>query len=97
MAKRFGTTLDALHAARDERLPAARAALAPVRAVLADQPFLAGDQPGYADYTLMGTCQWLRIVSPYAIFEPDDAVLEWRARMSGLFDGMAAEATAPGR
>ena len=45
----------------------------------------------------MGTCQWLRIVSPYAIFEPDDAVLEWRARMSGLFDGMAAEATAPGR
>lgn len=94
--KRFGMTLDALHALRDERLPAARAALAPVRTVLADQPFLAGDEPGYADYILMGTCQWLRIVSPYAAIEPDDAVHEWRSRMLALFGGMAAEATALG-
>ncbi len=94
--KRFGMTLDALHALRDERLPAARAALAPVRTVLADQLFLAGDEPGYADYILMGTCQWLRIVSPYAAIEPDDAVHEWRARMLALFGGMAAEATALG-
>ena len=94
--KRFGTTLDALHAARDERLPAARAALAPVRAVLADQPFIAGDEPGYADYILMGTCQWIRIVSPYRIIEPDDPVHEWRERMLALFDGMAADTPALG-
>ena len=94
--KRFGTTLDALHAARDERLPAARAALAPVRAVLADQPFIAGDEPGYADYILMGTCQWIRIVSPYRIIEPDGPVHEWRERMLALFDGMAADTPALG-
>lgn len=94
--KRFGTTLDALHEARDERLPAARAALAPVRAVLADQPYISGDEPGYADYVLMGTCQWIRIVSPYRIIEPDDPVHEWRERMLGLFDGMAADAPALG-
>ena len=94
--KRFGTTLDALHEARDERLPAARAALAPVRAVLADQPYIAGDEPGYADYILMGTCQWIRIVSPYRIIEPDDPVHEWRERMLALFDGMAADAPALG-
>ena len=94
--KRFGTTLDALHAARDERLPAARAALAPVRAVLADQPFIAGDEPGYADYILMGTCQWIRMVSPYRIVEPDDPVHEWRERMLALFDGMAADTPALG-
>ena len=94
--KRFGTTLDALHEARDERLPGARAALAPVRAVLADQPFIAGDEPGYADYVLMGTCQWVRIVSPYRIIEPDDPVHEWRERMLALFDGMAADTAALG-
>ena len=94
--KRFGTTLDALHAARDERLPAARAALAPVRAVLADQPYISGDEPGYADYILMGTCQWIRIVSPCRIIQPDDPVHEWRERMLGLFGGMAADATALG-
>ena len=94
--KRFGTTLDALHEARDERLPAARAALAPVRAVLADQPYIAGDEPGYADYILMGTCQWIRIVSPYRIIEPDDPVHEWRERMLALFDGMAADTRALG-
>lgn len=94
--KRFGTTLDALHAARDERLPEARAALGPVRAVLADQPYISGDEPGYADYILMGTCQWIRIVSPYRIVEPDDPVHEWRERMLGLFDGMAAEVAALG-
>ena len=94
--KRFGTTLDALHEARDERLPGARAALAPVRAVLADQPFIAGDEPGYADYILMGTCQWVRIVSPYRIIEPDDPVHEWRERMLALFDGMAADTAALG-
>ena len=94
--KRFGTTLDALHEARDERLPAARAALAPVRAVLADQPFIAGDAPGYADYILMGTCQWIRIVSPYRIIELDDPVHEWRERMLALFDGMAADTPALG-
>ena len=94
--KRFGTTLDALHEARDKRLPAARAALAPVRAVLADQPFIAGDEPGYADYILMGTCQWIRIVSPYRIIEPDDPVHEWRERMLALFDGMAADTPALG-
>ena len=94
--KRFGTTLDALHEARDERLPAARSALAPVRAVLADQPYIAGDEPGYADYILMGTCQWIRIVSSYRIIEPDDPVHEWRERMLALFDGMAADAPALG-
>ena len=93
--KRFGTTLDALHEARDGRLPAARAALAPVRAVLADQPFIAGDEPGYADYILMGTCQWIRMVSHYPIIEPDDPVHEWRGRMLALFDGMAADAATP--
>ncbi len=94
--KRFGTTIDALHAARGERLPAARDALAPVRALLADQPFIAGDAPGYADYILMGTCQWVRIVGTCRIIEPDDPVHEWRARMLALFDGMAADVPALG-
>lgn len=79
--KRFGMSLDALHAARDGQLPAARAAFGPARIVLADRPFFCGDAPGYADYILMGNLQWFRIISDYRLFEPDDPILAWRGRM----------------
>ena len=79
--KRFGMSLDALHAGRDEHLPAVRAAFEPARAAIAARPFFCGEAPGYADYILMGTLQWVRLVSDYRFLEPDDPILAWRARM----------------
>ena len=85
--ERFGATLEALHEARDERLPAVRAAFEPARATLADRPFFAGAAPAYADYVLLGTLQWLRMVGPYRVLEAADPILDWRARM---FDRLGA-------
>ncbi len=79
--QRFGISLDALHAARDETRAAVRAAFAPARTVLASRAFFAGAAPGYADYILMGTLQWLRMVSGYRVLEQDDPIIAWRARM----------------
>ncbi len=85
--KRFGRSLAALHAARGERLPAVRAAFQPARALLETRPFFAGAAPAYADYILLGTLQWLRMVSSYPVLEPGDPILDWRGRM---FDRLEA-------
>ena len=90
--KRLGTTLEQAASAVDETLPAARAAMTPLRDVVAAAAFLGGDEPSYADYAAFGAFQWARIVSPTELLEPDDPVYAWRERMLELFDGYAAEA-----
>jgi glutathione S-transferase len=43
--ERVGTTLEAFTADREQRLPAFRASLAPLRLTLKDQPFVGGERP----------------------------------------------------
>lgn len=86
---RFGATLDAYVADRDAHLPAFRDSLAPARAVFDRQPFLAGEAPAYADYSLFGFFQWARVVSPYALLTGDDPLIRWRADLLAAFDGLA--------
>lgn len=90
--KRFGMTLEQFAADRDRKLPAFRAALAPARTTLGAQPFLAGDQPAYADYILFGNFMWAKCTSPLQLLEKDDPVYAWRDRLLSRFDGMAAKA-----
>ncbi len=90
--ERFGgTTLEAIQAGREERLPALRQSLQPVRDVLGEQPYIGGDKPLYADYTVFGAFQWVRCISPFKFIERDDPVFAWRERMLDLFGGMARE------
>ena len=65
------------------------AALTPVRRLLAEQPFLSGEAPAYADYILFGTVQWFRLGIPRDLLSPDDPLVPWCQRMAGLFGGMA--------
>jgi len=90
--KRFGMTLEQFSADREKKLLAFRAALAPARATLAAQPYLAGDQPAYADYILFGNFMWAKCTSPFKLLEQDDPVHAWRDRLLNRFDGMAAKA-----
>lgn len=90
--QRFGTTLEAFVADRDERLPAFRQSLAPLRLTVETQPFLGGVAPLYADYAVFGGFQWARCISEYKLLAADDPVAAWRQRMLGLFDGLAAKA-----
>ena len=69
-----------------------RRSLEPVRATLAAQAFLCGDAPAYADYVVFGAFQWARCVSSFAVVEDEDPICQWRRRMLGLFDGLAADA-----
>jgi glutathione S-transferase len=90
--KRFGARLEDVQAGREERLPAFRHSLAPVRAVIEAQPFLCGDQPAYADFIVFSVFQWGRCMSEFTLLAADDPLCAWRSRMLDLFGGMAREA-----
>jgi glutathione S-transferase len=85
----FGKPLEDLAAARDKEVVAFRKLLDPARAVMRAQPFLSGTNPAYADYILFSLFQWARIVSPFEVLEPKDALAAWRERMLDLFGGLA--------
>jgi glutathione S-transferase len=86
---RFGAQLEDVTSDRDERLPALRQLLAPLRSVLGQQPYLAGAEPLYADYSVFGAFQWARMVSHFEILEENDPIHAWRERLLDLHDGMA--------
>ncbi len=86
---RLGATLEQVTAGRDDRLPAFRALLAPVRGVLRAQPFLGGAAPDYADYIVFGSFQWARAGSPRPLLAADDPVRDWRERLLDRFGGLA--------
>jgi glutathione S-transferase len=89
--KRFGK-LEDLPAGYADQIAALRAALLPLRLTLARQPYLAGSQPGYADYAVFGMFMWARCTSPLVLLAEDDPVHAWRERLLDAFDGMARRA-----
>jgi len=90
--RRVGTSLEEFCADREPKIAALRQSLSPLRRTLAQQPYLSGEQPAWADYTVFGAFQWARCVSPITLLEEDDPVYRWRAAMLGLFDNLAGKA-----
>lgn len=89
--KRFGK-LEDLPAGYDEQVAALRAALLPLRQMLGKQPYLAGEQPAYADYAVFGMFMWARCTSTLELLAEDDPVHAWRERLLDAHDGMARSA-----
>jgi len=89
---RFGMTLEAFTANPEQRVDALHKALDPIRKTLETQPYLGGEQPYYADYSVFGGFQFARCVSPRRLLEPSDPVYSWRSRMLEAFGGMAGAA-----
>lgn len=94
--QRLGRTLEEVQAGRERELPAFRAGLAPLRATLQAQPFVAGAAPAYADYLPFGALQWARTMSPLRLLEDDDPVQAWFERCLDLFGGLGRRAPALG-
>jgi len=87
--KRFGLSLEDVSADRDVRVVEFRKVLDPLRAVLAEQPFVGGEAPTYADYIPFGAFQWARCISKFELLENGDPIVAWRERIGDLFDGLA--------
>jgi glutathione S-transferase len=90
--KRLGARLEDAASDSQKALAEFRGALEPLRPGLAQNGFIAGRGPGFADYIVFGTFQWARCISPLKLLEPDDALYKWRERMLELFQGYAREA-----
>ena len=87
--QRFGMKLDEVTADRADRVGEFHALLLPLRTVLAEQHFLGGDAPDYADYAVFGGFQWARCVSAFELLDRGDLVRSWRERMLDLYGGLA--------
>lgn len=94
---RYGCTLEELAARRAEFRATLDKAFEPLRARLAESPFLCGSAPAYGDYLAFGEFQWARSVDPEDVLsheERDRDVRAWRTRMLDLHDGLARQVTA---
>ncbi|WP_036481459.1 glutathione S-transferase family protein [Nitratireductor basaltis] len=86
---RFGQKLEDVPVGREERLPAFRASLDPLRSMVERQAFIAGEEPCFADYIIAGGFQWARVSSSFQLLETDDPVAGWFERCLDLYGGLA--------
>ena len=93
---RVGMTLESFAIGEDAAQAQMKPALAPLRALLQEQPFVNGEAPAFADYCLFGGFAWVRGVSRKRLLSEDDPVYAWRERMLDLFDGLARKSSAVG-
>lgn len=92
--KMFGCTLEEFDARFPKTPDALVAALQPLELTLANQPFLGGDTPLFADYVVFGPLQWLRLTCKQDHLPPKGAVADWLERLFDLYGGMARNAKA---
>lgn len=90
--QRFGATLETVCANRDQDVESFRQSLLPIRLALRSAPFIGGDTPHYADYSVFGPFQWARCISDFPLLKTDDPVAAWAGRMLDAFDGIAGKA-----
>ncbi len=93
--QRFAMPLADVQADRGERIEDFRAGLEFLRDVLGGQPYLSGEAPAYTDYIVFSGFQWARSSSKFELLKADDPLHQWRDRVLGLFDGLAAKAATP--
>lgn len=90
--KRFGKRLEDFAGDLPTRFNDLRNALTPLRQMLKDQPFIAGDQAAYADYCVFGMFMWARCISAVELLEQNDPVYAWHERLLDAFSGLARQA-----
>ncbi|WP_428485139.1 glutathione S-transferase family protein [Rhodopila sp.] len=90
--ERFGMSLEAVQADRDDRVVSFRALLMPIRLVLRRQDWLGGAAPSYADHIVAGTLMWPRCTSRFELLEDADPVAKWQQRMMEQYGGLGAQA-----
>lgn len=90
--KRFGKPLEEVQAGREDRVKGFRQSLTPLRLTLQAQPWVAGEQPGFADHMCVAPFLWARAISRFRLLEADDPLNDWRSRMLDLYGGLARNA-----
>jgi glutathione S-transferase len=82
----FGCTLEAYCADRERWLGEFATTIAPLEQTLSEQPYVAGDEPAYADYALFSMFQYARLGSPHELLPVGSTVRRWRDALVARFD-----------
>lgn len=86
--QRFKRTLEEIQAGREQRLEPFSASLTPLRDLLDQSPFFAGDGPHYVDYLVFGALQWARTISQFRLLPDEDPLAAWMNRCLDLHGGI---------
>jgi glutathione S-transferase len=87
-----GMTLEEYTSDRGKQLPVLRQAFQPIRAHLANHPFLGGSKPNYADFIVLGLFQWVGSVSTLPMLAADDTALKsWVERGFDQYGGLGRD------
>ena len=84
----FGCTLAEYCADRSRWLAEFETVIAPLERTLAEQPYIAGATPGYADYMAFSMFQYARLGSPHEFVREGTALRAWRDGLVQAFDGL---------
>jgi glutathione S-transferase len=84
----FGCTLEEYCADRRRWLGEFAAITAPLEKTLAEQPYIAGGAPGYADYIVFSVFQYARLGCPDEFLAEGTALRRWRDGLVQAFDGL---------
>lgn len=86
----FGVSLEEIVANREARLPGLRQALGPVRRTIANQPFLGGAEPNFADMCMLGLFIFVGAIATMAPLSADDPLVAYAARGLEAFSSETA-------
>ncbi|HEX3881627.1 MAG TPA: glutathione S-transferase N-terminal domain-containing protein [Stellaceae bacterium] len=84
----FGCTLEEYCADRPRWLAEFAATIAPLERTLAEQPYLAGAAPSYADYLVFSLFQYARLGAPEDFVAEGTALRTWRDGLAAAFGGL---------
>lgn len=84
----FGCTLEEYCADRPRWLAEFATVTAPLEKTLAEQPYIAGHAPGYADYIVFSVFQYARLGCPDEFLGEGTALRRWRDGLVRAFDDL---------
>jgi len=86
-----GKRLEDVVAGREQRLPAIREAMRPLRVALSETPWLGGDRPNYADFCGLSGFLWAASINTCPPLEKNDALFDWINRGFDLYGGLGRD------
>ncbi len=84
----LGARLEDVQNASQENIEAFREGLKPLRTMLAEQRFIGGKEPLYADLIVYGTLKWALKTAGFDIFASDDPVKTWFEAIDQRYEGV---------
>jgi len=86
-----GKTLEEAAEGREERLVEIRKALEPLRILLKNSKWFAGDEPNQIDYLMLSHFLWCSSLAVIPPLEKDDPLMDWVNRGFDLFGGIGRD------